>query len=111
MKASPAPPDTVTLSVPRSTLTVVAPPPSHVHQGTVEAVVGLGAKAYLRLSRRGAWPVVTEGKQVLARVADVQAYLDAHAARVTPKKKGTATNDEQPSFDEMPLPAGVRHAS
>lgn len=102
----------VTITVPRAALTVTAPPPSHVHQATVAAVVGLDRKTYLRLSRRGAWPVVIEGRKYLARTADVQAYLDDQAKKLAPRKKPAANeHQDDAEFAELPAPKGFRHAS
>ena len=102
--------ETVTVSIPRSALIVVAPPPSHVDQTTVSAVVGLDRKAYLRHCRAGAWPVTRSGKKLIARTLDVQAFLDKHA-RMLAKTRPPAKLQGPAEFTEMPLPKGVRRAS
>lgn len=99
----------VTVTIPRSALVVVAPPPSHVDQNTVSSVVGLDRKAYLKHSNAGAWPVTRAGKKLLAKTADVQAWIDRQAA---PLAKTRAPRLPGPAeFTELPLPKGARRAS
>jgi hypothetical protein len=50
--------------------------PEYVHQRIVEAVCGLPRRDYLRLAREGAWPSTRERRLVLARTADVMAYVE-----------------------------------
>jgi len=106
--------DTVTLTIPREALTVVAPPPVFVHQRNVAAVVGLPAAQYLALCRRGAWPVVAEGKLRLARREEVVAYLTAQE-RILERRAALAavTSDETRPFtlDDLPPGSTLTHAS
>lgn len=103
-----SPDDLITVAIPRSALAVTAPPPSRVDQSTVTSVVGLPRKVYLQLCRQGAWPVTKAGRLLLAKTADVEAYLDAHAKRLRPRGPASRKVEE---FDELPAPKGFRHAS
>jgi len=103
--------DTVTLSltIPREALTVVAPPPEFVHQRNVAAVIGLPPRQYLDLCRRGVWPVAVEGKLRLARREEVVAYL-ASRARILERRAALAAvtpdGDENRPFTLDDLPPG-----
>jgi hypothetical protein len=101
--------DTLTLSIPRSALTVVAPPPEYVHQKTVGAVVGLPARQYLALCRAGAWPVVCDGKLRLARREEVVAYLDGRA-RILARRAALASVAVEP-FSDADMPRGLTRAT
>jgi hypothetical protein len=107
MKPRPAD-DLVTLQVPRSALQVVAAPPEFVHQGIVETIIGLPARDYLALSKRGAWPVVREGRRILARREAVLAYLDQRAAPIAKPTKPAPTDR---GFENDPPPKGFSRAS
>lgn len=50
--------------------------PVVVSQRSIEAVVGLPRRDYLRLARSGAWPTTRERRLVLSRTADVLAWLE-----------------------------------
>ncbi len=54
--------------------------PDFVHQKSVEAVVGLPRRDFLRLSRAKAWASTKNRRLVIARTADVIAYLETHVA-------------------------------
>lgn len=64
----------VMVPVPRSMLTVAAPPAT-VTQRTSLAVFGVPPRKFLDLAGAGAFPVKVEGKLRVARFADVEAYL------------------------------------
>jgi hypothetical protein len=102
--------DLVTVTIPRSALQLVAPPPVYVHQGNVETVLGLERKSYMAACRNGTWPVTKQGKKYLARVTEVQAYLDRQAVVMTKKKRVRAAANEEgeDNFDALPLPKGVK---
>lgn len=101
-------PDMVTVSIPRSALVVVAPPPDLVHQGNVAAVVGLDPATYLALCKRGHWAVTRVGRLRVARRADVLAYFAACAHKQTRKRRALAPTPE--GFETMPLPPGLSRA-
>jgi hypothetical protein len=69
--------ETVTVEIPRSALTVVAPPPERVTQATSLEVFGLPPKTFAALCKRGAFPAAREGRLWVARCADVRSYLDS----------------------------------
>lgn len=91
--------DTVTLSVPRSALTVVAPPPERVTQATSLEVFGLPPKTFAALCKRGAFPAAKEGRLWVARCEDVRSYLDSKTRSHKRAKVDSGTFE---------LPAGVR---
>jgi hypothetical protein len=64
--------------------------PELVTQRTCEAVIGIPAGDYLRLSRAGAWPTARERRLVVARTADV---LAVYALRL---ERRAAANDADP---------------
>ena len=102
--------ETVTLTIPREALTVVAPPPEFVHQRNVAAVVGLPPAQYLALCRRGAWAVVVEGKLRLARREEVVAYL-IDRARMMQRRARLATDGERAAFTDDDMPKGYTRAA
>jgi DNA polymerase III alpha subunit len=55
--------------------------PLVVTQRTVEGVVGLPRRDFLRLARAGAFASTRERRLVLARTADVIAYVERHLAQ------------------------------
>jgi hypothetical protein len=54
--------------------------PVYVSQRSVESVVGLSRRDYLRLSRCRAWPSTRERRLVVARTVDVLAYVERSIA-------------------------------
>lgn len=56
--------------------------PQLVHQRTVEAVVGLPRRDFLRLARAGAFPSTHERRLVIARAADVIAAFERRMPRI-----------------------------
>lgn len=54
-----------------------ARPPAFVHQRTSEAVCGLPRREFLRLARAGAFASTRERRLVIARTADVMAYVES----------------------------------
>lgn len=75
--------DLVTITVPRSALTVVEPTPLTVTQRTCLKLFSLSKDDYLRLAGR-AFAVKKIGKLRIARYADVAAYLTSDQERQTP---------------------------
>ena len=55
-------------------------PPAFVNQRTVEAVVGLPHRDFLRLARSKAFPSTRERRLVVARTSDVVAYVERQIA-------------------------------
>lgn len=98
-------PDMVTVSIPRSALVVVAPPPDLVHQGNVAAVVGIDPATYLALCKRGHWPVKREGRLRVSSRVDVLAYFTGGAHKQARKRRAPAPTPE--GFETMPLPPGL----
>lgn len=64
----------VSLRLSRDALSVTAPPPAFVHQGNVEAVIGVPRKRYLRDLHAPGFPIdiIPMGK---LRLVDREAYL------------------------------------
>ena len=102
--------DTVTLSIPREALTVVAPPPEFVHQKNVAAIIGLPSRQYLDLCRAGAWPVVCDGRLRLARREEVIAHLTARA-RILERRAALADTSEDRPFTDADMPKGFTRAT
>lgn len=100
-----APDDLVTVSIPRSALTVVAPPPEFVNQNTAD-VMGLDRETYLRLCKRGAWPVTRAGRLRVARRVDVATYLEANARTLTPRPRTAACANDAPFSLDRDMPKG-----
>jgi hypothetical protein len=102
----PADADTIMLAVPRSALTVVAPPPERVSQATSLEVFGLPPKAFVALAKRGAFAAAREGRLWVASTADVRAYLDSKA-RVHSRPRKSNPEDERTDWAEA---SGFRKA-
>ena len=66
------------------------PAPTFVHQRSVEAICGVPRRAYLDLARSGAFPATKSGRLVLARTADVVAYVEA----MLPRQRDAAHADD-----------------
>jgi hypothetical protein len=96
---TPSDADTVLLSVPRSALTIVAPPPERVSQATSLDVFGLPPKRFAQLAKAGAFAAAREGRLWLARTEDVRAYLDSKA-RVHGRTGRKAAADEREAWAE-----------
>ena len=65
--------------------------PQFVHQRTVAHVAGLPGRAYLRAHRAGAFPTTVIQRLVLARTADVLAYVERQLKiATTPAANGNA---------------------
>ena len=54
--------------------------PAYVTQRSVEAVLGLPRRDYLRLARADVWPSTREGRLIVSRTADVLAYVESRIA-------------------------------
>jgi hypothetical protein len=54
--------------------------PEFLSQRSVEAVVGLPRRDYLRLAREGAYTTTRERRLVIARTADVVAFVEQRIA-------------------------------
>lgn len=67
--------------------------PAFVHQRNVEAVIGLPRRDFLRLARAAAFPATKERRVVLARTADVLAYVEERIPR-RPPARVLPTDDE-----------------
>jgi hypothetical protein len=96
---SPESPDTIMLAVPRSALTVVAPPPERVSQATSLEVFGLPPKRFAALVKNGSFPAAREGRLWVARTEDVRAYLDSKARLHGPVRKASP-GDERTEWAE-----------
>lgn len=94
--------DTVSIEIPRSALTVVAPPPERVTQATSIEVFGLPPKTFAALCKRGAFPAAKEGRLWVARCEDVRGYLDG---------KTRSHKKQKPEPVGFALPAGVRRVA
>ena len=66
--------------------------PDFVSQRSVESVVGLPRRDYLRLARDGAWPSTRERRLVVSRSADVAAYVETRLRL----RERSAANDHDP---------------
>lgn len=78
--------ETVTIEIPRSALTVLAPDPVSITQRTSDAALGLPPRVFLKLCRQGAFPSTRVGRYRVALVSDVRAYLEAARQRQQPKR-------------------------
>jgi hypothetical protein len=59
--------------------------PAFVTQLTVAPVVGISPRDFMRLAREGKFPSTKEHRRIVARTADVLAYIEERlAARATP---------------------------
>jgi hypothetical protein len=101
-----SPDDLVTITIPRSALTVVAPAPERVSQATSLEVFGLPPKAFVALAKRGAFAAAREGRLWVASAADVRAYLDSKA-RVHSRPRKADPEDERTDWAEA---SGFRKA-
>lgn len=63
--------------------------PEYVSQRTVEAVVGLPRRDYLRLARAGEFSTMRERRLVVARTSDVIAYLERRLTIAAAKPANT----------------------
>lgn len=89
--------DLVTVTIPRSALTMVAPPPEYVSTATCLEVLGVPANTFAKWAKAGAFAAAKEGRLWLARLADVRVYLDSrakvHERRVRPRVASGADDD------------------
>lgn len=90
------PDDVVMLPVPRSALTLVAPPPEFVTEKNCEQVLGLPAAIYKRAAKSGAFPSTRIGRLHCAQIEVVRAFLLNHAeTRSKRVAKAKSANDDE----------------
>lgn len=106
MKPRGADDELVTVAIPKSALTVIAPLPATVTQKNCFGCFGISPDDFLRMAGRD-FPILAKGKLRIARYADVEAALTRGAECVRRRKRTADPTPPAPTPDGDPDPSAI----
>jgi hypothetical protein len=99
----------LTLRVPRSAFTIIAPPPATVTQRTVEQHFGVPPRLYKEMARDGLFPTKKIGRLIFATYEDIRRVLAEGAVARVRLNKDLAEAAAAPEQDPI-MTASAAHA-